>query len=120
MGQSQTSVSEPPLVVPPPPEQGTQQDFVVFVFRQPYDDYFLLKFTKQGREVSEELEPDATRKFFMDRFIEPLSKEQRLAREEALEKALDECWNFQQTKITIPADVYREPPLPFPQYQPKV
>lgn len=118
MGQSQPSTSE--LVVPPPPEPGTPQDFVVQVYRAPFDSYFQLKYVKQGREVSEELEPDETRKFFLDRFTKALSKEQEKAREEGLEKALDECWNFQHTEITIPADVYREPSLPFPQYQPKV
>jgi hypothetical protein len=118
MDQSPPSTSD--LVVPPPPETGTGQPFRVYVFRQPWDDYFLLKFTKQGREVSEELEPDETRKFFLDRFTKPLSKKQLAEREEALDKALDECWNFAHTVITIPADLYQEPALPFPQFQPKV
>ncbi len=109
-----------PLVVPAPPEPGTAQDFVVRVTRQPYDDYFHLEFTRAGRQVSEELDTEATKRFFLDRFVKSLSREQELAREENLDKYLAECWNFYETKITIPADVYREPSLPFPQFQPKV
>lgn len=117
MDQSGPAASE--LVVPPPPEPGTPVDFVVHVTRIPYDDYFNLTFTVNGREVSEELETPETEKFFLDRMIHA-SREQYLAREEALGKLLAEAWNFGKTVITIPADVYREPSLPFPQFQPKV
>lgn len=108
------------LVVPPPPEPGTVQDFVVEVTRIPNDDYFTLKFTRAGREVSEELDTEETKKFFLDRYTKPLSRAMELAREEAVQKAMDECWNFYQTKIRIPGELYREPALPFPQFQPKV
>ena len=108
------------LVVPPPPEPGTQQDFVVHLMRAPFSDFFLLKMFRSGREITEELEVEDMRKFFNDRFTKPASVEQGKARDEALEKAYDEAWNFGETKITIPADVYREPTLPFPAFQPKV
>ena len=112
--------SDAPLVVPPPPAPGQSQDFVVYLTHVPWDDYFQLKMFRKGREVTEELDVEETRKFFKERFTKAASREQELAREEALERALDECWNFSQTKITIPAGVYNEPALPFPQFQPKV
>ena len=92
----------------------------VYVTRTPYDDFFHLRFFKEGREVTEELEPDETRKWFKDRFAKPLSREMELAREEAIDKALDECWNFGQTWITIPGEVYVEPAKPFPKFQPQI
>lgn len=108
------------LVVPAPPEQVSPQDFVVRLTRVYQGDFFTLHFVRSGREISEELDPDATRKFFMERFTKARSIEQHKAREEGLEKALDETWNFYQSIVTIPADVYCEPSLPFAQFQPKV
>lgn len=98
----------------------TPPDLRVHVTRIPFDDFFHLRYFKEGREVTEELEADDTRQWFKDRFMKPKSKEQGLAREEALEKALDECWNFYEAWITIPGDVYVEPVKPFPHYQPQV
>jgi len=89
------------------------------VTRQPGDDYFNVVYVKDGRETSEELESTETSKWFMERFVKG-TREQFLAREEAIQKALDECWNFYETWINIPADVYCEPVKRWPQYQPQV
>jgi len=96
------------------------QDLRVEVYREQFDDYFLLRFKREGREISEELEPDDVRKFFKDHHVKFKSRELELAWEEALEKALDEAWNFKKTIITIPASAYTEPIKPFPQFQPQV
>lgn len=95
-------------------------DLRVYVTRIPFDDFFHLKFVRDGREVSEELEAEDTRKWFKERFTEPPSRETELAREEAIEKALDEAWNFYATVITIPGGLYMEPVKPFPKFQPQV
>jgi hypothetical protein len=95
-------------------------DLRVHVTRIPFDDFFHLTFVRDGREVSEELEAEDTRKWFKERFTKPPSRETELAREEAIEKALDETWNFYEAWITIPGDVYMEPVKPFPQFQPQV
>jgi hypothetical protein len=83
----------------------------VYLTRVPFDDFFQLRYFKDGRETSEELEADDTRKWF---------KEHGITDDEGLERALDECWNFGQTVINIPADVYKEPMRKFPQFQPQV
>lgn len=88
-----------------------RDDVRVFLTREPWGDTFTLNVLRDGRKSSEELEPDETRAWFKARGITNV---------EALEKALDECWNFYQTVIVIPAHVYRDPVLPFPRYQPKL
>lgn len=90
------------------------------VTRQPFDDYFTVVYFKDGRDTSEEMDSDETRAWFLARFKQASSREAQLAREEALEKSLDECWNFGRTVINIPADVYTEPVKRYPQYQPQV
>ena len=92
----------------------------VRITRIPFDDYFHLKYVKDGRETSEELLGEETLKWFTDHMHKPASREAGLVREEAIEKALDESWNFYHGCITIPGDVYEDPIKPFPQYQPKV
>jgi len=88
--------------------------------RIPFDDYFTLKYFKEGREVTEELDAEETRKWFKERFKKAASFKQEKDWEEDLEKALDECWNFYHAIFNIPADVYVEPVRRFPQFQPQV
>ena len=95
-------------------------DLVVHITRQFWDDYFKLEFTIDGRPVSEELLPDETRQWFKDHMARPISRELGLARDEALNRQLDEAWNFNETYVRIPGDVYREPIKPFPAFQPQV
>jgi hypothetical protein len=102
------------------PAEITTPDLRVHVTRIPFDDFFHLKYVKDGRETSEELDADETRKWFKERFKKPPSRETELAREEAIDKALDECWNFYETWITVPGDIYQDPVRPYPQYQPQV
>ena len=102
------------------PSEIQPPDLRVLVTRIPFDDFFHLKYVKDGRETSEELEADDTRKWFKDRYRKPASREQELAREEAIDKALDEAWNFYIARINIPGDLYQEPAKPFPHYQPQV
>lgn len=107
MAQPSQGSSEPPVAVPPP----LPPDVRVELSRIPYGDYFTLTVTKDGRVSSEELEPDEARAWFKARGIRD---------DEALEKALDETWNFYQAVVTIAGDVYREPTRPFPKFQPQV
>ena len=102
------------------PSEIVKPDVRVHVTRIPYDDYFQLSYQINGRQMSEELDPDETRKWFTDRFSVPKSVEHGKQRDEMLGKALDECWNFYETWITIPGDVYVEPAKPFPHYQPQI
>jgi len=95
-------------------------DLRIHLTRIPFDDFFHLEYVIDGRKVSEELEADETRKWFKDHMAKPKSREHELQRQEAIEKALDETWNFYDGKITIPADLYCEPVKPFPQFQPQV
>lgn len=104
MDQSPPGISEPV-------EVQQQPDMVVLVTRQPYDDYFHLAYEKDGRKVTEELMPDETRQWFKDHGITDKI---------GLEKSLDECWNFYETRIRIPGNVYKEPQKPFPAFQPQV
>lgn len=96
------------------------QDVRIHLTRIPFDDFFHLEYVKDGRKISEELEADDTRKWFKDHQTKPLSKEHEKQREEALEKVLDECWNFYDTWVTIPAELWQDPVRPFPQFQPQV
>jgi len=98
----------------------SKQDFLVEVNREQFSDWFVLRFKKEGREISEELEPEDVRKFFKDHHVKFASRELELAWEEALEKALDDAWNFSKAIIRIPADAYYEPIRPYPQFQPQV
>lgn len=92
----------------------------VQITRIPFDEYFTLRYTKDGREVTEELDAEETRAWFKERFKKPASFEQEKMWEEDVGKALDECWNFYETVFTIPPDVYVEPVKRFPQFQPQV
>ena len=97
-----------------------KQDLRVRITRIPGDDYFTLAYTKEGREVTEELEADETRAWFKTHFCKPKSFEQEKMREEDVDKALDETWNFYIAYFVIPADVYTEPVQRFPQFQPQI
>lgn len=102
------------------PSAITPQPLRVHITRIPGDDYFTLAFVKEGRDVTEELEADEARAWFKAHFNKPKSFEQEKMREEDVDKALDECWNFYECWFTIPADVYFEPVKRFPQFQPQV
>lgn len=78
------------------------QEVRVKVTREPFGDYFMLHL-ENGH--TEELEPDATRKWF---------KEHGITDMEGLEKSLDECWNFYETVIWI--DNFKVPQAVFPKY----
>ena len=103
-----------------PSDVTAKQGLRVHVTRIPFDDNFTLSFFKEGREVTEELDVEETRAWFKAHFAKAQSREQDLQRDEALQKALDEAWNFYETWINIPPDVYTEPVQRFPQYQPQV
>jgi len=114
MDQSKPGVSDlaiPNVVVKP--------DMRFHVTRQPGDDYFNVKYVKDGRDVSEELEATETCAWFLGRFVKG-TREQFLAREEAVQKVLDETWNFYEAWLTIPAESYQEPIKRWPQYQPQI
>lgn len=86
-------------------------DVIVELTREPWGESFMLAIDRAGRKSTEELEPDETRAWF---------KEHGITNDEALEKALDECWNFYRTTIVIPGHVYKEPKKPFANFQPKI
>jgi len=102
------------------PSQIENPDIRVHLTRQPYDDYFQLNYIKDGRKISEELDTEETKRWFKDHMAKCVSRELELKREEALDKAMDECWNFGTCVVTIPGDIWQEPAKPFPQYQPQV
>ena len=60
----------------------------IVVRREPYMDFFILEF---GNQQSLELSPDETRAWFKERG----------ANMNALENALDYCWNFHRIDLTI-------------------
>ena len=70
MDPSPTAVSD--LAIP---AEITTPDLRVHVTRIPFDDFFHLKYVKDGRETSEELDADETRKWFKERFKKPPSRE---------------------------------------------
>lgn len=76
------------------------------VTREPFGEEFTIHLPNGH---TEELDPDETRKWFFDHGV---------TNDEALEKALDECWNFYETSVLI--ESFQEPVKPFPAYQPDV
>lgn len=84
------------------------QEVRVRLTRQPFMDEFTIHLPNGH---TEELDPDETRQWFYDHGVSKKSSE-------ALEKLLDECWNFYESAVTI--ESYREPVKPFPGYQPQV
>jgi len=96
------------------------QSILIYVSKIPFDDYFTLRFTKDGRAISEELDPEETGQWFRDHMKKAPSRAAELKRDEALGKYLDDAWNFCEAVIEIPADVYMEPLKRFPNYQPQV
>ena len=66
----------------------TSKPLKVFLEREAWTDWFVLK-TANG--LSEQLEPEETRDWFKERG----------ANMDAVEKALDYCWNFYKAEVVI-------------------
>jgi hypothetical protein len=78
------------------------QEVRVRVTREPFGDYFML-WLENGH--TEELEPDATRKWFKDHGVTD---------DEGLEKGLDTAWNFYEHIFTI--ENFQVPLVVHPKY----
>lgn len=96
-------------VSPDPSVPGTP--IKIRITRQPYDDYFVLHFSRRGKDQSEELEPDDARKWFKDHGVK---------NSEAVERALDDAWNFYESIVNISATTWKEPVLPNQAYLPNI
>jgi hypothetical protein len=66
--------------------------------REPWGDCFNLALDNGH---TEELEPEETRKWFKEHLSKALCREAELKREEAIEKVLDEAWNFREAAVVI-------------------
>lgn len=89
----------------PAPQEPSSEALHVRVTREPFLEWFTIHL---GKDQTEELEPDECRDWFRVRG----------ANMDALERALDRCWNFYEVDIWIQHP--KEPTILNPKIEPKI